>query len=61
MQEEEKEHGVCVCREGFALVLTSYAPVTHFMAELGAGLPLHRLAVFGVEEEEEEEEAGGSL
>jgi hypothetical protein len=52
-REEEKEHsGVCVCRDGFRVVLTSWRPVVTFSTDLRACIPLHRLAVFAVELEE---------
>jgi hypothetical protein len=51
-REEEKEHGVCVCRDGFSIVLTSWRPVVSFKNDLGACVPLHKLAVFAVELEE---------
>lgn len=54
MQEEEKEHGVCVCREGFGVVLTSWLPVESFAKELQHCLPLHKLAVLAIEHEPDE-------
>ena len=46
---------MCVCRDGFRLVLTSWLPVETFGAVLGPGLPLHRMevSVVGVEAEGE--------
>ncbi|KAG1671552.1 hypothetical protein FOA52_011274 [Chlamydomonas sp. UWO 241] len=51
-REEEKDHGVCVCRDGFRVVLTSWRPVVSFASDLRACVPLHKLAVFAVELEE---------
>ena len=54
LQEEDKEHGCAVCREGFSVVITSYRGVTSFQSDL-TGLPLHKLMVYMIEEEAAEE------
>eukprot|EP00955_Chlamydomonas_euryale_P007584 80333-Chlamydomonas_euryale.AAC.6 len=48
-QDEEKEHGVCVVRDGFCIVITSWRPVTSFATDMKDYVPLHELKVFAVE------------
>jgi len=48
-KDEEKEHGVCVVRDGFCIVITSWRPVTSFATDMKDYVPLHELKVFAVE------------
>ena len=48
--EEEKEHGVTVCRDGFQVVVSSNALLENFAVELAPTLPLRCCAVYLVEQ-----------
>mmetsp|Transcript_5484 Transcript_5484/g.14034 ORF Transcript_5484/g.14034 Transcript_5484/m.14034 type:complete len:492 (-) Transcript_5484:229-1704(-) len=51
-REEEKEHGVTVCREGFQVVISSEATLENFSTALGGVLPLNQCLVHLVEDRE---------
>jgi len=48
--EDEKEHGVTVCRDGFQVVVSSRARLENFAVELASCLPLRHCTVHLVEQ-----------